>query len=218
MSAPARRTRLMLGAALVLAACPAKPEPIDPGTFSSSSRTTPSTPAALELLFAAGRYGEVVAYSTQALAKVESTGHAAHLRLLRALARLSQHARSDQERGLTELRELELEFPDLVWGRMAALYVAQLTRADVLHESMLQAGVELRQLQDRIRVLEAEIADARSGEAHRQAKLSAIEGDREQLRKQLDEVQIRATAQVRRIAELEEELAALKRIDMQREP
>jgi len=201
--------RVALIVALGLAACTPSPEPVVAPTAANPT---------LEQLYMAGRHGEIVA---QAAAIIDASVDAealAHARFFRAMAWLAQDNRAAQAQAFLELRELELEFSDYVWGRLAAAYVAKYVRAELLQEALLECTLELRGLEHELEVLAQSHAEAVATLGQREAKHSSLEHERDQLKNQLDEVQAKASAAAQRIVILEEELAALKQIDMQRDP
>jgi flagellar motility protein MotE (MotC chaperone) len=173
----------------------------------------------LEQLYAAERHGEVVLRATEILQDdPDDRELVAHARFFRAMSWLEQDRRMPQARALLELRELELEFGDCVWGQIAGAYVDTLLRMYQLQEALLELTLELREHEQQIRTLEQRLAEALTTLAGRDAKLTAVEHERDQLREQLDQAKAKATLNANRILELEAELAALKQVDMQREP
>jgi hypothetical protein len=173
----------------------------------------------LEQLYAARRYGEVVLTATGILeAGAEDPELVAHARFFRALARLAQGGHNGRARGLAELRELELEHPESAWARVAAAYVAHIARADALQGALVELTLELRELRKLVASLEQQLAETEAEAARKSADLASMQNERSQLRERLGEVEAQATSAARRIVALEEELAGLKRIDMQRDP
>ncbi|KIG14621.1 hypothetical protein DB30_06500 [Enhygromyxa salina] len=211
MSAGARVV-LALGLALGLAlvACKA---PLQPATAPASDEPT------LEQLYTAGRHGEVVLLATSIIdGHPERREAVAHARFFRALSWLAQGPRIERARGELELRTLELDHADSVWGKIAAAHASKILRADALQEALLELTLELRELERQTSDLEHALAEAEASVEQRDAKLATLEREREQLRAQLDAAQAAAKLAAGRILALEEELAALKQVDMQREP
>lgn len=173
----------------------------------------------LEQLYAERRHGEVVLLATEIVeSDPEDREAVAHARFFRAMSWVAQDRRVEQARGLLELRALEFEYADFVWGQIAAAYVSKILRADLLQEALLELTLELRDVEQHIRALEQSLAETQATLAQRDTKLTTVERERDQLRVKLDEALAQAELTAGRILELEEELAALKQVDMQREP
>jgi hypothetical protein len=209
MTGPAR---LALSIALMLpalSACEPPPEP------SVAPLTTEPT---LEQLYTAGRYAELVVLAAATISSTPDAEILAHARFFRAMAWLAQDERAAQARAFLELRELELQFSDYVWGRIAAAYAAKIVRGEILQEALLECTLDLRALEQEFSELEQRHAETVTALTQREAKQSSLEHEREQLRKQLEEAQVKINAAAARVFALEEELAALKQVDMQRDP
>ena len=93
--------------------------------------------------------------------------------------------------------------------------LATATRVDALQATLLELSFEQRALQERIEVLEQSLADV---QAERDAKIDGLQRERNELLEQLDIARAEAKKTAARLRELEGELAALKQIDMQRQP
>jgi chemotaxis protein MotB len=201
---------------LALAGCHALPgAAVEPSSPNEAEAAAPT----LEQLYAAHRYGEVVLMATGIVeAGTDDPELVAHARFFRALARLAQGGRGVQARGIAELHELELELPDSAWGRVAAAYMAHISRADALQEALVEFTLELHELRGLVASLEQQLAEAEAETARKSADLASVQSERSQLRERLAEVEAQAASAARRVAALEEELAGLKRIDMQRDP
>lgn len=207
----ASRSWLALAAALALTGCARAPRP-------AAAPVVVEAPT-LEQLYLSKRYGELVLQATAILdAGAGDRERVAEARFYRAIAWLAQDPHGKQARALHDLRKLEFESSDLLWGRIAALYVAAVTRADVLQTTLLELAIEQRDLQTRVEALEHGLAELHAELAERDADLAGLTRERNELVEQLDEAREQAATLVERIRELEAELAALKQIDMQREP
>lgn len=203
------RAVLILLVMSFMTACAHEPEPTE----------APVVEAGLQQLYLAERYGEVVLMAQGIIeAEPEQRERVAEARFFRALAWMAQDPRGNQARALLELRKLEFEFSDVVWGRFAALYVATATRVDALQATLLEVSFEQRELQARIEVLEQSLVELHAELGKRDTEVDGLERERNELTEQLEEVRAEAAAAVARQRELEDELAALKQIDMQREP
>ncbi|HLT37282.1 MAG TPA: hypothetical protein VK034_13405 [Enhygromyxa sp.] len=176
-------------------------------------------PPTLEQLYVDKRYGELV---LQAASLIEAEGgdrqQLAEARFFRALAWLAQDSHGKQSRALLELRKLEFEYPDLLWGRLAALQVAAATRAEVMQATLLELAIEHRDLQARIDELEQSLVELHAELGKRDGEIARLGRERSELTEQLAEAREQVAALTQRVQELEDELAALKQIDMQREP
>jgi hypothetical protein len=175
--------------------------------------------ATLQQLYLAERYGELALLAANVIETVpDERERVAEARFFRALAWMAQDPHGNQARALLEFRTLEFEYSDVIWGHVAALYVATATRVDALQATLLELGFEQRELQARIEVLEASLAELHVELGERDAEISGLARERNELTEQLEEARAEAAVTVARLRELEDELAALKQIDMQREP
>lgn len=196
--------------ALTLGACQASPR--------ASARPVVEAPT-LEQLYLAGRVGEVVLLAHSVIdAPNQPRERVAEARFFRALAWLARNPHSNRDRVLFEFRALEFEYADLIWGRLAGHYVADAARIDALQATLLELAVEQRDLLVRIDELEHSLAAVLAKLAERESEVVELERERGDLREQLGSARARAEALAVRLRELEGELAALKQIDMQREP
>ncbi|PRQ05601.1 hypothetical protein [Enhygromyxa salina] len=202
----------LLGLVLILVAGACHPPPT-PVLAPAAAEPT------LEQLYTEGRHGEVVLLATAIIDEHPGRRETvAHARFFRAMSWLAQDRRIERARGELELRALELDYADCVWGQIAGAYASKLFRVDALQSALLELTLELRELEGQISTLEHELAEVEANGEQRDAKLAAVERERDQLRAQLDAAQAGAKLAESRIVALEEELAALKQVDMQREP
>jgi chromosome segregation ATPase len=182
-----------------------------------------SAPAEPELwagdaLFAEGRCGEAVAAYSAALEETTTRDATARLRLFRALARLECASTQSTEQAFGELRALERDYPTLVWGRLARLFIDELVREQALQQTLSRAEAELARLDEQIERLEQDVRTARADATDHKALLATLRSERRTLQDAYEQATEKATAAQRRVEQLEAELAALKRIDMAREP
>lgn len=184
----------------------------------SRPSTAPVVETTLQQLYMAERYGEVVLAASSIIDAHADRERTAEARFFRALAWLAQNPHANEARALLEFRTLEFEYDDLLWGRIAALYVAAATRVDALQATLLELGFEQRELHGRIEALEQQLADLHAELVVRDEQIKALERERNELIEQLEEARKQTAATLARLRELEDELAALKQIDMQREP
>jgi septal ring factor EnvC (AmiA/AmiB activator) len=204
-----RLAKLVVTTALVIAACARMPEPT----------VVPVPEPTLQQLYLAERYGEVVLMAAAIVqAEPEQRERVAEARFFRALAWLARDPHRNQARALLELRKLEFEFSDVIWGPVAALYVATATRVDALQATLLELGFEQRKLQAHIEVLEQSLVELHAELDKRDTEIDGLERERKQLTEQLEAARAEAATTGARLRELEDELAKLKQIDMQLEP
>jgi hypothetical protein len=206
-----RAATLLLSVALGLGAC-SSPQ--------AQTQAPADDPPTLAQLFVAERYDELELLAAGVIDDPEQDDRerVAEARFFRALAWLAQDPPGKQPRALFELRKLELEDADLLWGHLAGLHVTALTRVEVLQLTLLELAIEQGHLQVRIDALEGELADRIAERSKREADLAALTRERNDLLEKIDEARKQATVTAARLRELEDELAALKQIDMQREP
>jgi hypothetical protein len=208
MNRTMNRARAVLVAALVSSGCARAP-----------TQTSAPEPVTLEQLHLAERYGEVVLLAASVIeGEGESRARVAEARFFRALAWLAQDPHANQARALLELRTLEFEYSDQIWGQLAAVHVAAATRIDALQATLLELVSEQRELQVRIDALTQRSTELAAELVARDGVVAKLERERSELLVLLEQTRAEAAATAVRLRELELELAALKQIDMQREP
>jgi hypothetical protein len=170
-----------------------------------------------DALFAAGRLTHAIQAYDREITRAEAPD-APRLRVLRALVRIAQGTPAARDLGFEELRAVEHAAPRSLWGRIARLFVDEIARGTVLREAVMQAGVDVQVLESTLARLREELATALEQNEEHAAALEALKADRARVAGTLREAEERAAAQAERVVELEKELKALKRIDMQRQP
>ncbi len=184
----------------------------------STPLTTPAPPESAEALFMRGAFTHAIAAYDRELESESTPEVIAKAQFLRAVARLAVGNPAAKELAKQELWRLEHEHATTLWGVLARQYLGEVTRGRVLRQTILHAGAELHRARERIGELEAELARAGDNNAELEQTLTALKEERGRLQWQLKELQDKSSAQETRILDLEESLAALKRIDMQRQP
>lgn len=187
---------------------------------SASSAQEPSADA----LFARERFAEAASRYAQEIQDAprshSGSGAASHARarFFRALALFAQDDPANKRRAESELRSLEHELGTTTWGVLARLFLKEMARGTVLREALLQAGVELHTLEQNLSQLNREHSEALTTQKEQEQALNSLREERLKLQVQLKEAQERVSDLTERVNELDEELSALKRIDMQRQP
>jgi hypothetical protein len=175
--------------------------------------------ATLDRLYLEQRYGELALLAAGVMADEAATRERiAEARFFRALAWLAEDPQGNQDRALLELRRLEFEFSDVIWGRLAALHVASATRVQALRATLLELAAEQSAMQVRVEALEQSLADLQGELTERELEIAEFQRARNELLEQLDQERSEMAATSARLRELENELEALKQIDMQRDP
>lgn len=169
-------------------------------------------------LFAEGRFEAAVAAYTDALATELDPSERTRLRLFRALALRARGDRHGNRLALEALREIEHQQERTIWGRIARLFVDEMAREEALRDTVLQAAARLRDVQAEVEALEAQLAERDELLEEQRSNLANLKEERSRLAGQLSEAEAQAEKQAARLQELERELAALKQIDMQRQP
>mgnify|MGYP002619842617 CR=1 FL=1 len=169
-------------------------------------------------LFASGAYAEAIEAYGQELGGANLPDERARLHLFRALARLAEGDARGEGEAIVELRAVEMQYGTSLWGRVARIYVLELTRRDALREALMQAGAELREAQTELQTLEHRLMAAQALSEDQERSLASLKDERKKLQRQLDSITEQAQSQTERIQELQRELEALKQIDMRRKP
>ncbi len=179
----------------------------------------PEPAPTLEQLFVAERHAELVRAAEAALADEDlPRERVAEARFYRAIAWLAGAPGNARARGLAELRALEFEYPDLIWGRLAELEVAAAGRVEALQATLVELALAQHEAHAELEALARRLAEREAALARTKAEADKLERERADLRAQLEQARARLVEQSAALAELEAELAALKQIDMQREP
>lgn len=198
---------------VALAGCrPSSPMPPAPGPDA-----LPPTSRG-DALFADGRCTAAIAAYSTALPNATAPDDVARLRLFRALARLDCRSTRSTRDAFIELRSVERDYPDRMWGRIARVFIDEVVREQALQQSLARSEAEAAQLTDRITTLERELLVSQTDVSEQKLALVSLRSERRKLQASLEQLTEQADAQRVRLKELEAELAGLKSIDMAREP
>ncbi len=181
--------------------------------------TTPSRPidVADRLLL---RGDHEAAAASYAVAAAEATDSNEELRA-RFFAVVAARAGSGPARFdevMNALRAFAAEASSSPWGKLAALYADEMAQIDALRRAVLRAGADLAALEMRIDVLERELSSRDLLVGELQSQVNAMKEERLQLQRSHRELEELLQNRAARLVDLETELEALKRIDMQRTP
>lgn len=169
-------------------------------------------------LFTAGNYAEAIVAYGRELEGMAEADERARVRLFRALARLAEGDARGEQDAMAELRAVELRYGTSLWGRIARIYILEITRRDALREAIMQAGAELRETEQHVQQLQHRLLTVQTLADDQERAIGSLKDERKKLQRQLEGVTEQAQAQSERILELQQELEALKQIDMRRKP
>nr|MCH9682229.1 hypothetical protein [Deltaproteobacteria bacterium] len=190
------------------------------GGHSSPPAPLPAQPAPADpdALFATGKFSAAVAAYAEAIAQEPDPVELTRLRLFWALALRARNGRGSHGVAFDALRAIEYEHGPTLWGRVARLFVDELSRADALRETVVSMGIELRETQAELGVVEADLETSRALAEDQRSTVAGLREERKRMTKQLAQSEAEVDEQAARIVALEQELSALKQIDMQRQP
>lgn len=149
------------------------------------------------------------------LASAATEQEASRARLLGTLVDLKLQK---SERALEELRYIEYQNPGSTWGLFAGMLADEMGRARVLRETLIHTDAELHEMRQSIARLEQALEAVQNESAEQRAELAALKEERIKLQAQARDANERSAQQVKRVRELEQELDALKHVDMERQP
>jgi chromosome segregation ATPase len=204
------RRGLLVGTALGLLLGCAGPKP--PPLQAAPARPDP------DASFALGRFSAAIAEYEELERTANDPDAALRSRFLAAMARLALDDLAEGSEAQKTLRRIEREHPASLWGAVSRVYLAELARGVVLHQAVLRSGVELHENKERIAAYEATLSSAETDFRELQAAFTVAREERAKFQTQLKEAQVSIASLEERIRELESELAALKQIDMKRQP
>lgn len=173
----------------------------------------PRQPPSGDELFAAGRYAEAIATYQRELERGERV---AELQTSIVLARAALQTPGAQL--IDELRAIERAYPRSRWGHLAGVLVTEIDRGTVLRQAVMAAGADLRAANETVETQKQRITLLTTQGAEQQTALAAVREERTRLQTQVRELEERTATQEARIKELEAELLALKKVDMERRP
>ncbi len=158
-----------------------------------------------------------VSYAAAADVAVDSNEEL-RARFFALIARREGTAPERFDEALQALRVFAAEARSSQWGHLADLYADEMGQIDALRRMVLRAGADIAALEVRINVLEHELSsrDLLNGEIQNQ--LNAMKDERSQWQRSNRELEELLQTRAARLVDLEAELEALKRIDMQRTP
>ncbi|HEY1101440.1 MAG TPA: hypothetical protein VGF99_21050, partial [Myxococcota bacterium] len=119
---------------------------------------------------------------------------------------------------MNALRAFAAEASSSQWGRLAGLYANEMGQIDALRRTVLRAGADLAAFETRIDVLERELSNRDLLVGELQTQMTAMKDERTQLQRSVRELEELLQSRAAKLVDLENELEALKRIDMQRTP
>lgn len=155
-----------------------------------------------------------LAYEAE-LASAATEQEAARARLLGTLVELKLQKSA---RALEELRHVAYQNPGSTWGLFAGMLADEMGRAKVLRETLIQTGAELHEMRQSLATQAQTLESVQRESAEQQAELASLKEERMKLQAQTREANERSALLLKRARELEQELDALKHIDMQRQP
>lgn len=186
-----------------------------------SSCTTPTKTRALDVadrLWLAGD-NEAAALSYAAAGDVAGdVDEALRARFFSIMARRAAGGPAAFDEAQAALRVLAAEAKLSPWGRLAGLYADELSQIEALRKTVLAAGADLATMQTRIDVLQADLVARGIERDELDAKFSAVWDEQAQLQRTIRDLEELLEHRNARLADLERELAALKRIDMSETP
>lgn len=197
---------LLLGNACAISAPPPAPPSAPPPRVNADA------------LFVRGAFTEAIAEYDEQLRRDPHPRSVAQNQFLRAMARLASGNSEQKRRAREELWRLEHEHAGSLWGTLARAHLAEIARGTVLRQAVQQAGVDLHVARERVAELEAELLRIGDENAELQVLLASTREERAKLQRRFDDALEHGKTREERVRELENELSALKRIDMERQP
>ncbi len=168
--------------------------------------------------FANGRHDEAASAYASVAERSKDKDEALRARLFALLAQRAASGPNNLDRVLSELRSLSVGAGHSPWGRLAGIYADEIAQAGALRWALQRAGADLGSRDTRIARLEVELARKDQEATDLAASLEAVKDERTQQQRNTKELEEQLAARDASIASLEAELAALKRIDMSRNP
>lgn len=119
---------------------------------------------------------------------------------------------------LAALRAFAAEASSSPWGRLAGLYADEMAQTDALQQAVLRAGADLAARDERIAALERVIIERGKQNDELAALVTELKDERERQERAERELEELLSSRAEAIVKLENELEALKRIDLSRSP
>lgn len=182
---------------------------------------TPSTSRPIDiadrLLLRGDHEAAAVSYAA-AVAVATDSNEELRARFFELVARRAGSGPERFDEAMTALRAFAAEASSSPWGKLAAFYADEMGQIDALRRAVLRAGADMAVLEMRIDVLERELASRDLLVGELQSQVTAMKDERTQLQRSHRELEELLQSRAARLVDLESELEALKRIDMQRTP
>lgn len=165
-----------------------------------------------------GDYEAAVVSYAAATAVATDSNEELRARFFGLIARRASSGPEHFDEAVTALRAFAAEASSSPWGKLAALYADETAQIDALRRAVLRAGADMAVFEMRIDVLEHELASRDLLVDELQSQVTAMKDERAQMQRSHRELEELLQNRAARLVDLETELEALKRIDMQRTP
>lgn len=172
---------------------------------------------AADRLFVAGAPAAADAYVAAASQAVDSNDEL-RARFFALLARRAEATPVESDAMQEALRAFAAEASSTPWGRLAGLYADEMARTDALQQAVLRAGADLAQRDERIAALERTLIERGEQSEQLSALIAELKDERERQARAQRELEELLSSRADAIVKLENELEALKRIDLSRTP
>jgi hypothetical protein len=172
---------------------------------------------AADRLFVAGDPAAADAYAAAASKAVDSNDEL-RARFFSLLARRATAMPTESAAMQEALRTFAGEASSTPWGRLAGLYADEMARTDALQQAVLRAGADLAQRDERIAAVERTLAERGEQNLQLSALITELKDEREKQARAQRELEDLLSSRADAIVKLENELEALKRIDLSRTP
>ncbi len=172
---------------------------------------------AADRLFVAGDPAAADAYAAAA-PRVLDSNEELRARFFSLLSRRASAPATESGAMQLALRAFAAEASSTPWGRLAALYADEMARTDALQQAVLRAGADLAQRDERIAALERTLVERGVQNDELSALIAELKDEREKQGRAQRELEELLSSRADAIVKLENELEALKRIDLARSP
>jgi hypothetical protein len=172
---------------------------------------------AADRLFVAGDPAAADAYAAAAPRIIDSNEEL-RARFFSLLARRAIAPATESGAMQLALRSFAAEASSTPWGRLAGLYADEMARTDALQQAVLRAGADLAQRDERIAALERTLVERGAQSDELSAVIVELKDEREKQARAQRELEELLSSRADAIVKLENELEALKRIDLARSP
>jgi hypothetical protein len=168
-------------------------------------------------LFVVGDPGAADAYAAAA-PKIVDSNEELRARFFALLARRAIAPPTESGAMQQALRAFAGEASSTPWGRLAALYADEMARTDALQQAVLRAGADLAQRDERLAALERTLAERGTQSDELSALIVELKDERDRQARAQRDLEELLSSRADAIVKLENELEALKRIDLARTP